>query len=463
MNDLVYRDWMKFQKSFFRHESDQALVEECIYFFTKAVWPEGHASKSLVVGFNEFNQGTIEGPRKIITFNTSSFSDIVSALQHSESGFDFIIINLRNIITNDFQVKDYLDNYADMIMSELRRLLVPLRYCGIVVNATDDGGAGFPLAWTVAMSGRNYLRLRDEKIGLIEDKQHQYFCNFFQANDDERPAIKLYPDKLHSVKPAFQLPSWTIPKPPPRKKNEILHPAKYPETLVSEFIELFTKEGANVLDPMMGTGSTVIAALRSNRNGFGVDLIKEFVEIARDRIKAEQVPTLFELFNTSCTAKVVAGDATQLNELAEFENLTFDYCITSPPYWSMLSNPGSENQAKRRSKNLRLIYSDNDADLGNVQDYDAFLSILEKVYNQVADKLVDGGYLTVIVKNIKRDHIVYPLAWDIVMRLCSDKGKFDYAGTTFWCQDDVGLKPFAVGIHWVSNTLHQYCLHFRKR
>ena len=30
MNDLVYRDWMKFQKSFFRFASDQALIEECV-------------------------------------------------------------------------------------------------------------------------------------------------------------------------------------------------------------------------------------------------------------------------------------------------------------------------------------------------------------------------------------------------------------------------------------------------
>ncbi len=36
-------------------------------------------------------------------------------------------------------------------------------------------------------------------------------------------------------------------------------------------------------------------------------------------------------------------------------------------------------------------------------------------------------------------------------------------GNTLWCQHDVGLKPFAVGIYWMSNILHTYCLHFRKR
>ena len=42
------------------------------------------------------------------------------------------------------------------------------------------------------------------------------------------------------------------------------HPAKFPETLASEFIEFFTKRGGVVLDPMAGTGSALVAALRAD-------------------------------------------------------------------------------------------------------------------------------------------------------------------------------------------------------
>src|SRR3989442_14086322 len=55
MNDLPYREWMKFQKSFFRHTTDQALVEQFIYFFTKSVWPSGAASRSLILGVKGFD------------------------------------------------------------------------------------------------------------------------------------------------------------------------------------------------------------------------------------------------------------------------------------------------------------------------------------------------------------------------------------------------------------------------
>jgi len=98
------------------------------------------------------------------------------------------------------------------------------------------------------------------------------------------------------------------------------------------------------------------------------------------------------------------------------------------------------------------VYSESINDLGNTQDYDKFLELLESVYIQVAYKLKPGAGLTVVVKNVKREHIVYTLAWDIVYRLCKPNGMYKYAGTTFWCQDDVGIKPFAVGIHWVSNS-----------
>ena len=53
--------------------------------------------------------------------------------------------------------------------------------------------------------------------------------------------------------------SWFIHNPPPRKKGVLTHPAKFPETMAQEFVEFFTKKGGNVLDPMAGTGSTLIA------------------------------------------------------------------------------------------------------------------------------------------------------------------------------------------------------------
>ena len=66
--------------------------------------------------------------------------------------------------------------------------------------------------------------------------------------------------------------SWFMHNPPPRDKKVLTHPAKFPETMAQEFIEFFTKKGMNVLDPMVGTGSTLIACIRYRRNGYGIEV-----------------------------------------------------------------------------------------------------------------------------------------------------------------------------------------------
>ena len=284
-----------------------------------------------------------------------------------------------------------------------------------------------------------------------------------QNERDDRFPNLIYPKDIFLSKDILSIPGWTIPKPPPRRKKEILHPAKYPETLISQFIEIFTKAGDKVFDPMVGTGSTVLAAIRTNRDGYGTDIVPEFVEIARQRVLDEKAPQLFAEFQSESKGHIFHGDATKLDQISELSDIQFNYVITSPPYWSMLSNLGSEGQKARRTRNLPLVYSEDKRDLGNIQDYDEFLSRLVAVYDHMSNRLSKNGYLTVIVKNVKRNHILFTLAWDLMAELCGVKGKYEYVGTTLWCQDDISVKPFAVGIYWVSNILHHYCMHFRKR
>lgn len=467
MNDLVYRDWMKFQKSFFRFVSDQQLVEECIYFFTKARWDDGAVSRTLIAGSEAFSAAEVSEPR-VVTHLTGdqSIDQIVYEMRRHVSMrglYDFAMIDLRRLTRTESDLDRFITEQADNFFRALRESLHDDRYCCIVVCPPQAGGGGFPTPWSVALSARSRLRLRDEKVGIIEKDGSLLYCLFMQANSDGRPSEIIRSNSIRLCDEAFRraVPAWIIPKSPPRKRNEILHPAKFPEALIQHFIRLYTSESDRVFDPMVGTGSTVIAALRAGRHGYGIDLSDEFVEISRARIAREQTPVLFP--STESTGEVFVGDASNLDRVRELDGLVFDYAVTSPPYWSMLKNPGSENQRSRRVRKLPLVYSNDVRDLGNISDYDEFLKVLISIYSDVADRLVDDGVLTVIVKNIKRDHILYTLAWDLTNGLCGSTGPYQYMGTTLWCQDDVGLKPFAVGIYWVSNILHTYCLHFQKK
>ncbi|KPL75171.1 DNA methylase [Leptolinea tardivitalis] len=63
------------------------------------------------------------------------------------------------------------------------------------------------------------------------------------------------------------------------------HSAAFPEELPEWFIKLFTKENDVVLDPFMGSGTTVFVANRMNRNAIGIDIVPEYCEMVRNKLQ----------------------------------------------------------------------------------------------------------------------------------------------------------------------------------
>jgi DNA modification methylase len=248
--------------------------------------------------------------------------------------------------------------------------------------------------------------------------------------------------------------SWFIHNPPPRRKDVLLHPAKFPETLAQEFIEFFTKPGEMVLDPMAGIGSTLVAALRSHRNSLGIELNTKYAGIARQVLVDESVS--LGLLSDGLKAEIIIADA---SKVAVSELPAIDYLFTSPPYWDMLHARGAKTQSTRRNSIDRdVLYSEDPSDLGNIHDYDTFIEKLVEIYSNLKPCLRKKAYLTIVVKNIKKGGRIYPLAWDLGREL----GKvYTLKDEKIWCQDNQPLAPYGMGSAWVSNTFHHYCLQFR--
>ncbi len=77
---------------------------------------------------------------------------------------------------------------------------------------------------------------------------------------------------------------WSFPT---ASAKRVGHPAPFPVELPYRLIQLYTYRGDVVLDPFCGSGTTCIAALRTNRHFIGVDNSEEYVELARNRIMEE--------------------------------------------------------------------------------------------------------------------------------------------------------------------------------
>ncbi len=249
--------------------------------------------------------------------------------------------------------------------------------------------------------------------------------------------------------------SWFIHTPKRRKENEILHPAKYPESLVEEFISFFSKEGDWIFDPFLGTGSALIAAGNMRRNGIGIELMKKYFDTAKKRIdeknfESELIPVLGNSLKLKSLLKKHLGEK------------EIDYVITSPPYWNQLER-NNIRQKNRKENGLDTRYSKKKEDIGNIKDYDDFIEKQAEIFDEIFDILKPGGYLTVITNNVYFNSRLYPLAFDTAISLTKrGKNSWTLKDEKIWLQNDKPLLPLGVNNAWVGNRHHQYCLIFRK-
>jgi DNA modification methylase len=256
-----------------------------------------------------------------------------------------------------------------------------------------------------------------------------------------------------------------------RNKPTELHPARFPEEMVADFLRFFTKQRQFVLDPFLGSGATLVACAEQGRQGVGIELSPRYAQVARRRLVQLSIDRPYE--------RVIEGDATRLADpetwaplRAELESAglrfhrglpQFDFVITSPPYWNMLrtSRGGVESKHKLRAKRkLDTHYSDLPADLGNITDYDDFIEAVGKVFDRVHRCLAAGKYLVVVAQNLRApEGEVKPLAWDLARRIGR---KFVLQGEKVWCQNTKPLGIWGYPKIFVPNYHHHYCLIFRK-
>ncbi|MDQ7826310.1 MAG: site-specific DNA-methyltransferase [Candidatus Eremiobacteraeota bacterium] len=245
--------------------------------------------------------------------------------------------------------------------------------------------------------------------------------------------------------------SWFIHNPPPRSPKQITHPAKFPEGMIREFIEFFTKKGELVLDPFMGVGSTLIAASLAGRKSAGFELNSTYYSIAMDHAPEKSI--------------LVNGDARTIAQIWKKRSLPpADFAITSPPYWDMLAHSRGNvfsTQKRRKAQGLDTVYSRDDSnDLGNIGDYQQFLDELTMIFKGVRKVLAHGRYLVIILQNLRSPQgKMIPLAWDLTARL---EDLFTFKGERIWCQDNKRLGIWGYPREFVTNVHHHYCLIFKK-
>ena len=160
-------------------------------------------------------------------------------------------------------------------------------------------------------------------------------------------------------------------------RNKNLHPATFPIALAKKVVELFTHKGEMVLDPFVGSGTTLVAAQDTDRNAVGFDLQQKYIDLCKSRLVQT---TLF----SNAKQLAVQDDARDIPQYLNPESVSLIF--TSPPYANLL-NRERKNKSRRFRNNEQLgrveQYSQDPRDLGtmSIDDYttvmgDIFQSLL---------------------------------------------------------------------------------------
>src|SRR5437870_11588661 len=111
--------------------------------------------------------------------------------------------------------------------------------------------------------------------------------------------------------------SWFVHRPEPRGDRKIRHPASFPESLVKDFVSFFTRKGELVVDPFVGTGSTLVAALETGRSGIGFEIVKKYADISKERVRdalAQRRASKEATKSKSSWAKIITADSEKLSK-----------------------------------------------------------------------------------------------------------------------------------------------------
>lgn len=247
----------------------------------------------------------------------------------------------------------------------------------------------------------------------------------------------------------------------PHAQIERQHPAPYSYQDISHLITFFTKKGMHVLDPFGGVGSTAKACELEGRFCTSIELQEKWNALAIKRLDIEVAE------GSSKKHDFLIGDARDV--LKGFEDCSFDFMVTSPPYWSILNKKADYKVKKERLANqLATNYSENDEnDLANIDSYEEFLRILvDDVFLECGRVLKPKKYMCLVVSDFRNKSEFISFHSDLIQALNRRETKDGYRitlqGVKVLLQNHKTLLPYGYPFAYVENIHHQYILIFRK-
>jgi len=242
-------------------------------------------------------------------------------------------------------------------------------------------------------------------------------------------------------------------------RDKELHPATFPIQLARRIIELFSHKGELVLDPFVGSGTTLLAAQELDRNAIGFDLQQKYIDLCVQRLGPEP------LFARTTQQFAIHADAQSIEKFLPLDSVKLIW--TSPPYANML-NRERKNKSRRTpdrdNGQLNKIeqYSQDERDLGTMA-LEEYTLAMGDIFGALLPLLKTKGHCVINVPDIWWDNQRITLHVALIEEL--RKRGYELRNTIIWDRTNIVNKVGIFG--WPSNyitmgTTFEYLLDFWK-
>lgn len=240
-------------------------------------------------------------------------------------------------------------------------------------------------------------------------------------------------------------------------RDKELHPATYPINLAKKIIDLFSHKGEIVLDPFVGSGTTLLAAQDLDRNAVGFDLNAEYIKLSKSRLGQKKI-------NGETTQQLaICDDARNIPKYLGENTVTC--MLTSPPYANLLNrarlNKSRRGKERKNGQYLKVEqYSQDQRDLGTL-DILTFEKELENIYRNLLPLLKTKGHCVINVADMWMENKRIPIHIHVIKAM--QNAGFELRNTIIWDRRNIVNNIGIFG--WPSNyitmgTTFEYILDF---
>lgn len=255
---------------------------------TKTAWDNPLPTEPL---FKEYGR-ILKLNGALILFSQEPYTHQLRSFKDPNLKFAYPLYWLKNDFANPLLSKKAPVNYIEDLSVWRKKydtnLTNPLRkYAQTILNYTHKTSKDFERDFN-SRCMEHFFRIKGKEFSLPTEKNYQRLCERYDLMKMRGYLDYQTMKAIHrSHFPIFNLNgekkvSNVLQYSKPSKRY---HPTQKPVELLQFLIKTYTNEGMTVLDNCMGSGSTGVAAKQLNRNFIGMELNKEYFEIAKQRIE----------------------------------------------------------------------------------------------------------------------------------------------------------------------------------